>query len=135
MNLTLKRERFSDHSTRGVLFLDDVFYCYTLEPRKDQSLGKPYCIPAGKYEVVLQYSPRFDMVTPHILGVPRFEGIEIHPGNYPSNTEGCILLGMSWQDGVLDPETGITDAAVWSSKPAFNGLMRHLSTLADLTIL
>jgi hypothetical protein len=30
---------------------------------------------------------------PHIIDVPQFDQVEIHVGNYPSDTAGCTLLG------------------------------------------
>jgi Family of unknown function (DUF5675) len=95
MNILVERKWFTDNSTCGQTSLDSKTFCYTLEPRADQSHGKPFCIPAGSYQVVLAFSPRFNMITPHVMDVPGFEEIEIHPGNYPRDTEGCCLIGAT----------------------------------------
>lgn len=95
MNITVERMWFTANSTVGEMSLDGAFFCYTLEPRADQSQGKPYCIPAGQYAVTLQMSARFQMITPHVMDVPGFAEIEIHPGNYPKDTEGCCLVGST----------------------------------------
>jgi len=89
----IKRDTYTDNSTMSELWLDGEFECYMLEPRKDQSKGKPYCIPAGTYQVTVDFSHRFGMLTPHVNNVPGFTGIEWHPGNYPTDTEGCALVG------------------------------------------
>lgn len=52
-------------------------------------------IPAGRYKVVLRYSPRFKRITPHITGVPGFKYILIHAGNTAADTDGCILPGLN----------------------------------------
>ena len=58
-------------------------------------------IPEGSYPVVLSYSPRFKRWLPLLLGVPNFEGIRIHAGNYPDDTQGCILVGMNKLEGMV----------------------------------
>lgn len=99
MRLTITRQQGTALSTPGMLDIDGVFQCYTLEPRMDRSQGKPYAIPAGDYALVLERSPHFsavmgyDFITPHVLGVPGFDYIEIHPGNKPADTLGCCLVG------------------------------------------
>jgi hypothetical protein len=95
MKITVIRDTFTDNSTIGRMLLDDVQFCFTLEPRKDQSQGKPYCIPTGTYLVTLEMSGHFGEVTPHVQAVSDFTEIEIHPGNFSSDTEGCCLVGQT----------------------------------------
>jgi hypothetical protein len=123
MNLVVQRTTFTDQSTCGEMLINGAHQCWTLEPRSDQSQGKPYCIPAGTYNISLIESARFAMITPHVLDVPGFTEIEVHPGNYPSDTEGCTLVGES-----QGPDM------VGSSRMAFNALMQRLQGQTDISI-
>jgi hypothetical protein len=123
MQLTVTRDTFTAASTTGVLSIDGSFFCYTLEPRQDQSNGKPYCIPTGTYQVLLQESEEFSCVTPHIIGVPGFTAIEMHWGNFPADTEGCTVLGQSR-----------TADAVWYSRQTFGSLMLKLTGQTGITV-
>lgn len=124
MQITVQREVYTDKSTQGEMLIDGQHFCWTLEPRKDQLRGKPYCIPAGTYTVILQRSARFQMTTPHLLDVPGFTEIEIHPGNYSRDTEGCTLVG-------LEKNTDF----VGQSRDAFDALMGKILTACEITYL
>ena len=97
MKLKVVRDTFTDKTTIGKLFVDEVYQCNTLEDvvRKGVKVYGQTAIPEGLYEVVIDYSNHFQREMPHILNVPGFEGIRIHSGNNADDTEGCILLGLS----------------------------------------
>lgn len=93
-NLTLKRTYPLDNYTIGELYIEGEYYCDTLEDtvREEKIAGKT-AIPYGKYEVIVNRSPRFKRDLPLLLDVPNFEGIRIHRGNTDKDTSGCILVG------------------------------------------
>ena len=99
MKLVLDRCWLSTNATVGKLSIDDVFECYTLEdryrPPPEPKKARETCIPVGEYEVKITHSERFGVEMPLLLNVANFMGIRIHPGNAPSDTEGCILVGRT----------------------------------------
>lgn len=94
MKLQLFRLREINNATIGMLFVDGIYFCDTLED-KIRTLKIKYetCIPEGDYQLTINYSNRFKKRMPLILDVPNFTGIRIHSGNTIQNTAGCILLG------------------------------------------
>lgn len=99
MNVKLTRTDFTDESTIGELEIDGLFECYILED-KDRKLEdggvkvqNETAIPRGTYKVIVDFSTRFKRLRPHILDVPQFTGIRIHPGNKADDTEGCLITG------------------------------------------
>lgn len=80
---------------------------YTLESAGPDTTerGKDRRIPAGLYQVAWHRSPKFNRVVPVLYNeqVPKARYIEIHAGNYPKHTEGCILVGKWANDeGVFE---------------------------------
>ncbi len=100
LNLRVVRSIFTEKSAVGELFIDGKVFCYTLEPPKREA--KPRCIPVGLYDVTVRYSEKHKRLMPHVESVPGFEGIEIHPGNYPKDTEGCLLVGATYAPDIAD---------------------------------
>jgi hypothetical protein len=62
------------------------------DPGEGKIKGKT-AIPYGRYKIILQYSKKHNKMVPLLLDVTGFTSIEIHAGNFPSDTEGCILPG------------------------------------------
>ena len=96
MKIVLHRQKSSDKSTIGTIYIDGKFECYSLEDiERPEKIKGETAIPAGTYKVVLTQSPRFGRILPLLVDVPNYEGIRIHPGNTDKDTDGCILPGQS----------------------------------------
>lgn len=111
MKLTLKRIALRPTYTIGKLYIDDAYFCDTLEDTVrdinksgkfddgEQKIKGKTAIPYGTYEIKWTYSPRFKKYTPQLMNVPSFEGIRVHAGNTSADTEGCLILGENKQVG------------------------------------
>lgn len=111
MKLTLKRIALRPTYTIGKLYIDDAYFCDTLEntvrdtnksgkfDNGEQKIKGKTAIPYGTYEIKWTYSPRFKKYTPQLMNVPSFEGIRVHAGNTSADTEGCLILGENKQVG------------------------------------
>ena len=80
----------------------------SLEEIKRIKVKGDTCIPYGTYNVTITYSPRFKKNLPLINNVKGFDGIRIHSGNTPQDTEGCLLLGLNKVKGrVVDSKVTV----------------------------
>jgi hypothetical protein len=98
LELLLIRDVFLPTRTLGILYLDGVKECYICEDRyrgNDPKVHGQTAIPQGRYEIIINMSPRFKRELPLLLNVPNFEGIRIHSGNHEGHTEGCLLPGRT----------------------------------------
>jgi len=106
MKLKVIREHKNEICTIGSLFINDVFFCYTLED-KDRGLKQSdsllfiqakkifglIAIPSGFYKLTVNQSPKFKRMLPRILEIKGFDGVLLHRGNSANDSLGCILLG------------------------------------------
>lgn len=133
MHLYLKRFSHGSESTLGLLLVNGVFECFTLEDenRNEKVFGETR-IPNGNYELELRkeggfhtrYARRFPDLHKgmiHLKDVPNFEYVLIHIGNDDSDTAGCILVGDSTKSNV--PAKGF----VGNSTNAYKRLYKKVS--------
>ena len=108
MNIILNRTAKKAKYTIGKLYINDQYFCDTLEDTDrgltqsmtEQQIGskKVYgetAIPTGTYRIIISYSNKFKKQMPLLLNVPGFAGIRIHSGNTEKDSLGCILVGKN----------------------------------------
>ena len=101
-------------------------FCYSLEDRIREIPGRPVeqwkikgetAIPAGRYRVTLENSPRFGPDTITINAVPGYTGVRVHALNDDSETEGCPGLGFGYT-----PDPNGDGGNITNSKAAVDAL-------------
>ena len=135
--LKVIRDTYTDKSTIGKLYVNDIFISDTLEDvcrdlNRDGDLNdvgetKIYgetAIPSGKYKLIINISPRFKKLLPRLIGVVGFDGVLIHAGNTPIDTYGCILVG----------ERGLNSLKGGTSSKAMNKLIIELKKYDEYEI-
>ena len=123
---TLVREYNSEVCCMGTLTLPSGRRLKTLEPcyrgqlqgRQEKVKGKT-AIPYGRYEMKAYLSPKFHQYLPLLQKVPQFEGVEIHVGNFPWNTTGCILVGLR-RTITLHDDSSFVEGTLQNSQLAMN---------------
>lgn len=133
MKLVLSRRVISPYSTIGSLEWNGIKICDILErpwengANRINNLGKgennSTCILPGIYRIEKKYSPLNRCEVPILINVPGRSEIEIHTGNYPKDSFGCLLPG-TYNMNILD--------MVSSSRDAFRHLMELFETSWDL---
>ena len=130
MKLRLKRIFKGDKYTIGKLYVNNIYFCDTLEdkvrnlPKEPKVYGET-AIPAGTYEIDMNtVSPKFKNrswakkwggIVPRLKNVPYFEGVLIHPLNRPEESYGCVGVGDNQVVG------GLVNSVI-----QFNRLMQRL---------
>ena len=124
MKLTVVRTQFGTDATNGLLFIDGIFECYTLEDQYQAvKVMHETCIPEGTYDIKFRktggfhakYSERYKNAhygMLHIQDVPNFTYILIHTGNSDEHTSGCLIIGETQQDLDISKDGFIGSSAV-----------------------
>ena len=108
MDIDIIRYNSQSDFTDGLLFINGIFKCFTLEDEERTVKVKGETrIPNGRYKIELRtvggfhnrylnkYGANFHKGMLWVKDVPNFEYILIHTGNTDEHTAGCLLVGMN----------------------------------------
>ena len=145
MKLTLKRIALKPTYTIGKLYIDDNYFCDTLEDtirdlnkngkfdNGEKKIKGKTAIPYGTYEITTNvvssrfknrvWAKQYGGKIPRLINVPSFDGVLLHPGSSAEDTSGCLLVGKNTIVGRL------TD-----SQKTFHALMQKIKNQKNLTI-
>jgi hypothetical protein len=110
VKLTVVRTQFGKDATNGILLVDGIFECFTLEDQyQEVKVMHETCIPEGTYDIKFRtvggfhekYKKRYGQAHHgmlHLQDVPNFTYILIHAGNTDEHTSGCLIVGETQQD-------------------------------------
>ncbi len=150
IKLTLKRIAKRPTYTIGKLYIDDKYFCDTIEDTdrgltsnmtlaeiQKKKVPNETAIPIGMYTVDMNtvspkysnfkkysWSKPYNAKIPRLINVPGYLGVLIHPGNTEKDTSGCILVGENKVVGKV-----INSVATWKR------LMEILTRKKDQIIL
>jgi len=100
MKILIYRYQYLTDCVKGLLLIDGTWLCHTLELpetyNNTQNVPLKTCIPPGLYSTQRKFSDHVHAQVLELLSVFNRDEIEIHMGNYPADTEGCILVGNAW---------------------------------------
>ena len=145
MKLTVVRTQFGTDATNGILLVDGLFECYTLEDQYQAvKVMHETCIPEGTYDIKFRtvggfhskYSERYGDAhygMLHLQDVPNFTYILIHAGNTDEHTSGCLIVGETQQDLDISDDGFIGHSGKAYSK-LYNKVAKELLLGKEVTI-
>ncbi len=140
MKIQLVRTQFGEDAVNGMLFVDGVFECYTLEDQyQEVKVYGETCIPEGTYPIEYRneggffnrYTKKFPTIHKgrgmlEIKDIKDFKWVLFHLGNSDENSAGCVLVGSTQQD--LDVSK---DGWISNSKLAYTNFYPKVADALD----
>jgi hypothetical protein len=117
MEIEIIRSQDLPQCTVGTLGVNNSSLAASLELPWNDNQTNVSRIPAGSYQTILRYDHP-DAWRLELKNVPGHSNIQIHVGNWPSNTHGCILVGKVWNGGCTVQQSSVAYSAL---KKAFYG--------------
>lgn len=138
MKVKIIRFKKGYKATLGELYINDEFFCFTLEREWLDNKRCVSCIPAGEYSCKPYSSPKIKGVIKYknvtqVTNVPNRSKVLVHAGNYYLDTLGCILVGDSYKEKVK--ARGEDTAAVYKSKKTLKRFFDKVGREFELEII
>ena len=120
------RSEETDEAMLGQIYVGGEEIGYTLEQPWNNNQEGESCIPPGEYVAYIRdkETSRWDYNPIQLIDVFNRSYIQVHIGNYPANTQGCILIGK-----------GRGHNAVWNSEDAYDELMSKLDKTKEIKVI
>ncbi len=125
--VTIYREYPGNKCTSGYLAVNGQIIAYTLERPWADNNQNISSIPAGTYPATLRYD-HADAWRIELQNVPGRTNVQIHIGNEPDQTKGCILVGLQLGSDLCSIVGGTSARAYAALKRAFYGTDNPVST-------
>lgn len=126
-NLAVYREYPGQLCTSGYLAVNGSIISYTLERPWQDNQQNISSIPAGTYPGILRYDHK-DHWRIELQNVPGRTNVQIHTGNEPDQSKGCILVGTQLGPDLCTIVAGTSGPAYAALKRAFYGSDNPTST-------
>jgi hypothetical protein len=124
--ITLQRVAGNDVCTTGVMIYNYRPFCVTLERPWLGNKPDISCIPAGTYMVEKAMSPERGYEVWWVREVPDRDSIQMHKGNIPVDTAGCILVAEKFEP-INGAEAVQESAAAWNELNSIMGPDRRFA--------
>jgi len=127
----------NDICTTGVILINGRMISLSLEPPKYGNTSDFSCIPSDSYKYIKRYSNKHNYEIIELSNVYKRSYIQIHLGNRPDQTSGCILPGLTIQtyvDSFGDDSSYMYLPRIRSSKPALDLLLSLTTPTGVVTI-
>ena len=138
--MQIKIERFlkGNNCLIGKVYINDEFFCYSLEREWLDNRKYISCIPQGKYQCKPYSSDKYPDVV-EIINIKNRSKILIHKGNYYWEIAGCILFGDSYAEEIeaYNKHTKQKEltGAVWNSVRTLKKFYRKVGYEFDIEII
>ena len=92
--IEIQRKFSSSDCVSGYLLVNDVVTCYVLERPWQGNAPEISAIPGGRYTAIIRIDGAKGWRI-ELEDVPQRGNIQIHVGNRPADSKGCLLPGIS----------------------------------------
>ena len=155
--MKIEVNRFADNgeATLGILFIDGVFECFTVEDQeqKGDKIRHETRIPNGTYDIKLRaeggfhnrYAAKYGdmhkgMLCVHnapnwkiIMPSMTFQYVLIHVGNTDEHTAGCLIIGDTQENNSIIKD-GFIGKSVQAYKRVYSHIVKALEAGEEVTI-